>query len=212
MLWQLAIISHNSWFWGDYCSHKPFYKNWQLGKQCKKIRWYLEVLSLIFYQSVMEFLASKKCWRGNLRLKLQIMSQESEAWASWQSERFDYFEVTDIFCLLFFSVKYTVSFFFISSQLFAHLFTLSGFFPFPFEMRPHFWYSSFRPRALFTNEPGISLLSTYMTYITEDISDPYEIRQRGASLSLRNKKSAHWNCGKAWEDEQLRIQSQLKWH
>lgn len=68
MLWQPAIISHNSWFWGDYLSHKPFYKNWQLGKRCKKIRWYLEVLSLIFYQSVMEFLASKKCWRGNLRL------------------------------------------------------------------------------------------------------------------------------------------------
>lgn len=123
MLWQLAIISHNSWCWGDYCSHKPFYKNWQLGQQCKKIRWYLEVLSLIFYQSVMEFLASKKCWRGNLRLKLQIVSQETEASTGWQSERFDCFEVTDTFCLPFFSsVKYTVHFFFILSQLFGHHF------------------------------------------------------------------------------------------
>lgn len=132
MLWQPAIISHNSWFWGDYCSHKPFYKNWQLGKQCKKIRWYLEVLSLIFYQSVMEFLASKKCWRGNLRLKLQIVSQESEAWTSWQSERFDYFQVTDAFCLSFFILCQIYSvflFYFFTSSLYqdSPLFNLKYF-------------------------------------------------------------------------------------
>lgn len=45
----------------------------------------------------MEFLASKKFWRGNLRLKLQIMSQECEDWISFQLEEFDYFEVTDGF-------------------------------------------------------------------------------------------------------------------
>lgn len=187
MLWQLAIISHNSWFWGDYCSHKPFYKNWQLGKQCKKIRWYLEVLSLIFYQSVMEFLASKKCWRGNLRLKLEIMSQEYETWTSWQSERFDYFEVTDAFCLFFFSVEYTVYFFFILSQLFVHLFTYQDSSLFNLKYFTTFSTPVIDPELCSQMNKGFHCYpnQSLRIYVT------HEIRQRGAALSLRDKKSAH---------------------
>lgn len=53
---------------------------------------------------------------------------------------------------------------------------------------------------MFTNEQETPLLCRP---IAEDISDPSG-KKKGAALSLRDKKSAHW---KGWEDEQLRMQS-----